>query len=169
MKKVCAWCKIELEAINFEGNSGEIISHGICAECKENILGPQQVEFTTFLDSLSVPIIVVNAIGNAETANTAARVVLEKELPEIIGFQGGVVFDCTYSTLPEGCGKTIHCSGCMIRNTVMDTFISGTSHLEIMAPLTRDAHDETQEINLLISTEKFKDIVLLRIDNIGTI
>ena len=166
MKRICAWCKIEMESTHFEGHSGDI-THGICAKCKEKILGLQKIELMTFLDSLNVPIVVVNAMANAETANKAARKILRKELPEIEGFAGGAVFECAYSMLPEGCGKTIHCSGCAIRNTVMDTFQSGNSHLEIQALLTQGTSDKNQEVNFLISTEKVSDVVLLRIDKIG--
>ncbi len=166
MKRICAWCKIELGTMYLEDNSDDI-THGICAKCKEKILGPQRVELMTFLDSLNVPIVVVDAVVNAETANKAARKILQKELPEIAGFPGGAVFECAYSKLPEGCGKTIHCSGCAIRNTVMDTFQTGNSHLEIQAPLTQGTPDKNQEVNLLISTEKVSDVVLLRIDKVG--
>lgn len=167
MKRVCAWCKTEMESTLLEGHSDDIITHGICTTCKEKILGPKKVELTTLLDSLNVPIVVVNAMANAETANKAARKILQKELPEITGFTGGAVFECAYSTLPEGCGKTIHCSGCAIRNTVMDTFQSGNSHLEIPAQLTKGTSDKNQEVILLISTEKVSDVVLLRIDKVG--
>jgi hypothetical protein len=72
-----------------------------------------------------------------------------------------------YSALPEGCGKTVHCSGCAIRNTVMDTFQSGKSHLAVEAPLVYGTPDNRHEISFLISTEKVKDVVLLRIDTVG--
>lgn len=167
MKRICAWCKIEMESTCFESNSDDIITHGICAKCKDNIFGPQKFELMTFLDNLNVPIVLVDAVVNAETANKTARKILQKELPEIVGSAGGVIFECAYSTLPEGCGKTIHCSGCTIRNTVMDTFQSGNSHLEISAPLAQGTPDENQDFTYLISTEKVSNVVLLRIDKVG--
>ncbi|NTV48475.1 MAG: hypothetical protein HGB32_09970 [Geobacteraceae bacterium] len=153
-----------MESTHLEGQSGNSITHGICARCKDKILGPEKIELMTFLDSLNMPIVLVDAMGMAETANKAARKILKKELPEIVGFAGGVIFECAYSILPEGCGKTIHCSGCTIRNTVMDTFQSGNSHLEIKALLNQGTSDKNEEVFYLISTEKAGDVVLLKID-----
>jgi len=164
MKRICAWCKIEMESTSLEDHPGNSITHGICTKCKDKILGPQKVELMPFLDSLNMPIVVVNNRGNAETANKAARKILQKELPEIVGFTGGDIFECAYSKSPEGCGKTTHCSGCTIRNTVMDTFQSGNSHMEIKAPLNQGTPEKNEEVIYLISTEKVSDVVLLRID-----
>ena len=167
MKKICAWCNSELDAVHEKNQPKDIITHGICAFCQEKILGPNKVEWLEFLDSLDVPVVVLDATGAVETANMAAREILQKELPAIVGLAGGVVFDCMYSVLPEGCGKTVHCSGCTIRNTVMDTFQSGKSHLEVQAPLMYGTSGTNREISFLISTEKVKDVVLLRIDTVG--
>jgi transcriptional regulator with PAS, ATPase and Fis domain len=121
-----------------------------------------------FLDSLDAPVVVVDPAGNVISANKNARELLQKELSEIEGYPGGIVFECAFAKLPEGCGKTLHCDGCTIRNTVMDTFRSGKSHLRTPAGLTRGATEENREIQFLISTEKVKDVVLLRIDKIGS-
>ena len=92
---------------------------------------------------------------------------LQKELPHIEGFKGGDVFECAYAKLPEGCGETNHCDGCSIRKTVMDTFQTGKSHLKTPAYLFHGIPDNNDEIRFLISTEKVKDVVLLRIDEVG--
>ena len=76
------------------------------------------------------------------------------------------MFECAYATLPGGCGNTIHCDGCTIRNTVMDTFQTGKSHLKKPAYRIHGIPDKNQEIHYLISTVKVKDVVLLRIDKI---
>lgn len=75
------------------------------------------------------------------------------------------MFECVYSKLPEGCGKTIHCDGCTIRNTVMHTMQSSKSHLKIPARLLLGTTESVHEVQLLISTEKVKDVVLMRIDS----
>lgn len=169
MIKMCAWCDSGLETSFAEDHQGDIITHGICVPCQEKILGPDKVEWLEFLDRLSVPVVVIDAAGMVETANSGARKILQKELPSIVGLEGGVVFDCIYSVLPEGCGKTVHCSGCTIRNTVMDTFQSGTSHVAVEAPLVSGTPDNEQEVSFLISTEKVKGVVLLRIDSVGAV
>jgi transcriptional regulator with PAS, ATPase and Fis domain len=167
MKSVCAWCQKVLGTRPSEIHPDDIITHGICVECHEKLLGPQKIDWAEFLDSLEIPIVVIDATGKATGANRQARKLLHKELPEIVGFQGGDVFECAYAKLPQGCGNTIHCSGCTIRNTVMDTFESGKSHLEVPAPLIQGTPDKNQELQFLVSTEKVGDVVLLRIDEAG--
>jgi hypothetical protein len=77
---------------------------------------------------------------------------------------GGDVFECAYARLPGGCGRTAHCSGCTIRQTVMDTVRTGQGHLRAPAYLNRATPDGVQRIPLTISTERVGDFVLLRID-----
>ena len=124
------------------------------------------VELQVYLDSLRVPIVVVDSGGIVVTGNGQAQTLLHKGLPEIAGYRGGVVFECAYARLPEGCGNTIHCSGCTIRMTVMESHRTGKSFLRIRAILNRTTAEEPQRMNLLISTEKLGNMVLLRIDEL---
>jgi hypothetical protein len=120
-----------------------------------------------FLDGLDAPVLVVSSDVIVDYANKHTQDFLQKEMTYIEGFRGGDVFECAYAKLPEGCGKTIHCVACTIRNTITDTFKTGNSHLLTPAYLTQGKPDDTQEIKLLISTEKLADVVLLRIDTVG--
>jgi len=169
MRKVCSWCQIDLETVPSEFYSDAAITHGICAECVTTYFGPQQAGLLDYIDGLNAPVVVVDASGRVSGANRQARALLQKELSEIEGFKGGDVFECSFAQLPGGCGNTIHCDACTIRNTVMDTFLSGKSHLKTPAYLLRGAPDNNQEIQFLISTEKVNDVVLLRIDKVGNI
>lgn len=127
--------------------------------------GPHKVRLMDFIDGLNAAVVVVDATGSVSSANKQARELLRKDLPEIEGFKGGDVFECAYANLPEGCGNTVHCDGCTIRNTVMDTFQTGKSHLKIPAYLIHGIPGNSQEIQYVISTEKVKDVVLVSIDN----
>jgi len=167
MKKVCAWCNTEMVVNTSESNSDGIITHVMCDDCAEHLLWPFRPTMEDFIDKLDAPVLVVNSVGNVNCANKYAREILQKELPDIVGHPGGVVFECAFARLPEGCGNTLHCDGCTIRNTVIDTFQSGLSHLKIPAGLTRGTSEVNYEIQFLISTEKVKDVVLLRIDSVG--
>ena len=120
-----------------------------------------------YLDGLGIPIVVVDGEGTVQTANEQARALLQKDPHEIEGFKGGDVFECAYASLPEGCGHTVHCSGCTIRQTVMTAFRTGQSCLRTPAYLSRETPDGIQQIELLISTERVEGVVLLRIDAVG--
>jgi PAS domain-containing protein len=166
MKKLCAWCRKELREVDSHAGLENVITHGICESCRDNLLFQLGVELELFLDSLLVPIVVVNRGGTIVTVNHGARRLLQKRLPEIEGYKGGEVFECAYARLPEGCGNTTHCSGCAIRRTVMQTYETGRSFLKVPATLNRNAPEDPEKMNLLISTERLADLVLLRIDKI---
>jgi hypothetical protein len=139
MKKVCAWCRKELGRVDSQAGSENVITHGICGNCKDNLLFQMGVELGVFLDSLKLPVVVVNCGGTIVTGNDQARTLLRKGLSEIEGYKGGEVFECAYARLPDGCGNTMHCSGCTIRRTVMETYSTGRSFLRIDEIETKDA------------------------------
>jgi transcriptional regulator with PAS, ATPase and Fis domain len=166
MKRICAWCKKELHGVNSQAGTENVITHGICRNCRDNILFQLGVELELFLDSLDVPIVLVNREGTVVTVNNQAKTMLCKDLPEIEGYKGGEVFECAYARLPEGCGNTTHCSGCTIRRTVMQTYETGKSFLRVPATLNRNTPEDSEKMNLLISTERLAELVLLRIDKL---
>lgn len=167
MKTVCSWCNKTIRTDSSSSSTDNVITHGICDECVIKILWPNNPALLDFLDGLDAPVVVISSSGCVTSANKSARDILQKELPDLEGFQGGNVFECTFAKLPEGCGKTLHCDGCTIRNTVMDTMQTGKSHLCIPAGLSRGTTDDCHEIQLLISTEKVGDVVMLRIDRVS--
>lgn len=168
MKRVCSWCHKDMGTVPSEIYSDDIISHGICENCLHNLFGPRKSSLLNYLDSLEAPVIVIDSTVSVNIANKQARAILQKESPDIEGFKSGDVFECVFAKFPDGCGNTLHCSACTIRNTVMDTFQTGKSHLNTPAYLIQGTPGNNQEIQFLISTEKVLDIVLLRIDKVGS-
>lgn len=164
MKRICAWCSKELLGGKSQAGSENIITHGICGSCRDNVLFQMGVELESYLDSLDVPIVLVNRGGKVVTANNRAKSKLRKDLSDIEGYRGGEVFECAYARLPEGCGNTMHCSGCTIRRTVMKTHGTGKGFRKIQATLNQNTPEDPKQKNLLISTERLADVVLLRID-----
>ena len=120
-----------------------------------------------YLDHLEAPVLVVNGDGVVKTANKVAQDLLQKDLSEIEGYLGGKVFECVHSTEPGGCGETIHCSGCAIRRTVMETLNTGNNQLRVPASLDCKTHTGVCGIHYLISTEKLGEVVLLRVDEVN--
>ncbi|MEI6215324.1 MAG: hypothetical protein WCP10_14560 [Desulfuromonadales bacterium] len=164
MKTICAWCKLEMTSGSSELSPEGLVSHGICGDCTAAIFGAKKIPLTDYLDSLDAPVIVVNGDVRLVSANEHARKILQQELPEIEDRLGGDVFECVYAKLPEGCGNTIHCIACTIRNTVTDTFSTGNPHIRVPAYLKQGIPGHNQDIELLISTQKVAEVVLLRID-----
>ena len=99
--------------------SDDLTTHGICEECKFHLKAQKGMPTSEYLDHLDAPVVIVDSDANVTAANISARGMLGKELDQIIGNPGGNVFECEYAYLPEGCGKTIHCSACTIRKRVI--------------------------------------------------
>jgi hypothetical protein len=72
-----------------------------------------------------------------------------------------------YAKLPEGCGLTVHCSGCAIRNTVMDTVQTGKVHRFVPAYLNPNSDIESHRFELLISTERKGGVVFLKVEEMN--
>jgi transcriptional regulator with PAS, ATPase and Fis domain len=171
MKRVCAWCDKEMGSVKSEFNqpSDNVITHGICDDCKSNIRFQKGTDLQSFLDSFKSPILVVDTEGVVKTANKKAQSVLGKGGAEFEGYRFGDVFECANARLPGGCGHTIHCSGCTIRRTVMETRSTGKAFFRVPAYLNKRTTEalESDTICFLISTKKVGDMVLLSIDDVG--
>ena len=163
MRILCGWCGAELGTRESEVHPAEAITHGVCPECAHHLFAQMGMPLQEYLDGLAAPVAVVDGDARVLTANAQARTMLEKDLEEIDG-QPGDVFECAYAGLPEGCGHTVHCSGCAIRRTVMATHESGRSRVHAPATLYAGTQADITPVDLLISTEKVGDVVLLRID-----
>ena len=165
MKRICAWCRVNLG--NNPSSSDDLITHGICDTCAGHLISQMGTPLQKFLDGLGVPVLVVDGEGTVKTANANARETLGKELSAIEGYPGGNVIECVNASLPAGCGNTIHCKACTIRQTVMETYATGKGRSRV--PAYPDIHTSSgpRRLSFQISTEKVQDVVLLRLDDIA--
>ena len=123
------------------------------------------VSLQEFLDSLIVPTILLDQKGSIQTVNEKARLFFNKDLFFFKGKAPGDVFECEYAKLPGGCGLTVHCSGCTIRQAITETFTSGRPVVKREATLKYAGKGESQEIRYYISTRKTGDAVILQIED----
>ena len=168
MRKRCAWCKKDMGEVSGEADGQRVITHGICEECAFHLIAQGGMPLQEFLDGLPEPVMAVDSDVNVQMANKEISRLLHKDLSLNVGAKGGEVFECKYARFPEGCGGTIHCSGCAIRRTITETFLSGQSQEKVPACLRQIPSDpgEEQAVRFLISTEKVNGVVLLRIDEV---
>ncbi len=164
MKKQCAWCSKAMGSIKIKKNNIRTVTHGICEECATKLFAELDLSIYDFLDTLKSPVVILEDNATVWGANKAARALLGKEHGQVHGKLGGVVFECAYSYLPGGCGKTEHCAGCTIRNTVTHTLKTGESTRLLPVILKQKSKDGAQDIQLYISTEKADNVVVLKID-----
>jgi hypothetical protein len=164
MKLVCAWCGAEIANPESDPNPDHPVSHGICLSCRENFASQKGVSFQEFLESIPLPILVVDNNFEILTANRKACEALGQTPRQVLRRLPGDVFECSYARLPEGCGKTIHCSGCVIRKAVTKSFETGEPQSMIPATLKFDDPDDSSAVALIITTLKAGSVVILRLD-----
>jgi hypothetical protein len=165
MKTVCAWCSKDISPPGAEDDGGSV-SYAICLPCANRVIIHTPLDIGTFFNDMAVPVVLVDGEGKVKCINDKTQALLGKDPDSVEGLPGGDVFQCVYARLPEGCGNTVHCSGCAIRRTVMETHATGRSLLRVPATLKQQSAHEELEVRFLISTEQFGDCVLLRIDKV---
>ena len=167
--RLCAWCNKNIDLPDTHNRTEDTpITHGMCNNCARKILSFKVRPLREFLNQFSDPVFLVNSDVEIITANNAGFSVLNKAPDEVDNKLGGEAFSCKYAKLPQGCGNTLHCKTCTIRNTIKKTLKTGQGQLKI--PAYADYHFITGEkdIKYFITTEKVGNTVLLRIDDIDS-
>ena len=139
------------------------ITNGICESCAGHLPGASSN--SELLEAIDAPVLLMQ--GNPRqvvTANKRALELFVKELPEVEGHRGGQVFDCVHSFTEAGCGKDRNCDDCMIKKTIIDTFMTSRSFNGVSAYLQVKKVDGIKTFLLQISTEKIGDLALIRIN-----
>jgi hypothetical protein len=139
----------------------------MCPACYDALVSQEGgVSLQRHIDSIPIPILLVDSNDAVVAGNAKACSVLGKKLDATARPLFGEVFDCVHSHLPEGCGRTIHCSGCVIRRTVATTFDTGEPQVLVPATLSLESPDQLSDAVLTITTVKREreGVVLLRIE-----
>ena len=165
MRRVCAWCGESMDPPVPAGVSGQWITHGMCESCRDRMMEGLGDPLADFLDTLAVPVVVAGDDAVGEAANRAALRHLGKEPDQVAGRWTGDVFECAHAAFPEGCGRTIHCSGCAIRRTVEHTYRTGVGHHQVPATLKMARNGEEEVEALKITTERIGGRVLLKVES----
>jgi len=119
------------------------------------------------LDMIPGPVLLLDGRGVVKMANESGRKLMGKDLVDIENSPGGNVFGCSFANLPEGCGRTDHCSTCAIRNIVMDTLAHGRGYSNVPAFQSISTPKGNRIMRFNVSTEKVDDHILLRIDDVA--
>jgi hypothetical protein len=164
MKRVCAWCNSPMGSVSIRKTAGSgLVTHSICCDCADNLEFQLGVPLPRYLDSLKTPIIALNGDGRVIAVNSEAfRVCSGKAGEEIVAWPDRI-FECAHARLPEGCGNTVHCSGCAIRFATTECYRTGESLRNLPAHITHCDSDSPDKAEILISADRVDKIVFLRI------
>ena len=155
MKLVCAWCGVAIDRPGYSQTLDRNTSHGMCPACSEALFSQERgVSLQRHIDSIPVPILLIDSHDAVVMMNAKASDSLGKRLDSNATELFGQVFDCVYSRGPEGCGRTIHCSGCAIRKSVAATSNTGEPQFLVPATLSIEKADRLSEATLAITTVK---------------
>ena len=167
MYRQCAWCGTSLEgdAVAPDADARAEVSHGICDGCYDRLSAGTGIPIAEFLESLREPVILLDEEHTVGMLNRAALELLDRP-GSVFGERLGTVFDCENAHQPGGCGRTIHCSGCTIRQAVASTHLTGEPRLAVPATLRVVDDPEPSDVDLIISTLKVGDRVLLRVERL---
>lgn len=164
MEKVCAWCGKGLGTVAGAPGTEHRITHAICDRCRDRLGARIGIPLREFLESLAAPVMLVDAHSRAVAGNSALGSIAGVAPERMPGRFPGDVFECAHVRAPGGCGFAIHCSGCVIRNSVEETMSTGNAVTRVPATLDHGTDDPYAGVRFLISTEKVGDRVLLRVD-----
>jgi len=164
MKRVCAWCNKLMGNVGAAEDGDDLITHTICEECSDNLDFQLGVSLQRYLDSLKIPIALIDGMGNIlKTNSEAGKMPAPPACKHGRGWQGRI-YECAHARLPQRCSNTIHCSGCTIRFAVTETFNSGRGFSCVPALVNGCTSSPAQKCDYLISTSLVNGIVLLKIE-----
>jgi len=163
VKCVCAWCRKEIAP---DANGDGLVSHGICLACADQVFSSEPVPLQAIIDRLPMPVLVVDGDVTVSLLNRKAQETLGTTPPQAEHRRGGELFDCVYAQHPEGCGRTIHCASCALRNAVTATHETGEPQVFVPATLKRGDPDDPESVLLTITTIKRDGLILVKLDRV---
>ena len=156
MKVICSLCRkliCEIEPLSDQG-----VKYGTCNKCHAEFAEKiKNLTLDHVIDEFETPVLIVDEDCRVVASNKLASHIagLGPSKRDYLGLLGGEAMKCEYADLPEGCGKTYHCAGCAIRNSVVASMESGEPQKNIPVTL----HRKEGEIKLRVSTEKIFSLV----------
>ena len=115
------------------------------------------------IGGLNLPVLVIDHNIRVQAANEPACRLLSKNHFQIQGHAPGEVIQCVHAEEPGGCGQTVHCLSCVLRQTVTHTMIIGKECRNVMADSDTPLPGAGRRIHYLISTEMLNNFVCLTI------
>ncbi len=162
LKIICSYC--QRDCGEKEPLTDTDISHTICPECLKHFRAQWAgMDFSKYLERFPFPVLIVDGDGRGIAANQILADALGKPRRELTGLLGGNVMECEFARLPGGCGRTVHCDVCTVRNAVMRTHATGEGEVRTPAFVQRS----DGRVDLAITTEKIGDAVAITIEEMG--
>lgn len=120
----------------------------------EGILRDKEAELAAIIENIPVVLLILDGERRIrKLPNGLAAKFARSSVAEMLGIRGGEALRCIHALDdPEGCGFGPFCQGCVIRDTVLDTFATGKTHLGREARLPFEVNGKAEEVCFLLST-----------------
>jgi nitrogen-specific signal transduction histidine kinase len=164
VRNYCTWCGIELT----DNNTKTVAGKQLCDNCTGKPLNNETyASVREFIDNLDQPVIIIENDTEITMVNKAAENVFLNNSAILEKSRAGDALQCTCAKLPGGCGKTIHCKACAIRQAVENTRKTGKGYNNIKAFQYVNTPNGKELRTVVISTEKAWNTVLVQVHELN--
>lgn len=166
IETICSYCGKKLKTIAEEDSSLKI-SHGICESCFIPLMEDLGTPMREFLNKIEKPVVIVDDDASIQMANENAKKLLGDDIELLDDRRFGNVIECRHSKEGKGCGRTVHCKSCTIRNTVNQA-ARGIPQRHIPAFADVANFTKNTRLNFRISAENAGGKILIIIEEVET-
>ncbi|HUL54055.1 MAG TPA: hypothetical protein VLT83_11660 [Opitutaceae bacterium] len=131
MTTLCAWCQRPL--LPAPASADGAGPAGLCPDCARRLQDERPIALADLVNEFAVPVLAVTDDVVVLAANDAARANFNLTAVEMTGRRGGDIIECVHARQPGGCGRTVHCPGCTLRQTVVATAADGKPRRRVRA------------------------------------
>ena len=112
--------------------------------------------YRVILDAVPSPVFVVEEDVRIIDYNFAASKMLAKDRKSVVRKRAGELLHCIHSTeVKEGCGRSQHCTNCIIRDSV-NKALAGNKLIRKKERMELITGDTVKEAHFFITTQPFK-------------
>jgi len=161
VKVVCSYCQGDLG--EKEPLDNPAVSHGMCTACHAHFRRQRSgLSLSEYLDAFTCPVVVVDQHGRTVAVNQPMGELLGRASEELLGLLGGEALECAHARKPGGCGRTVHCRTCAIRNSVTATFQTGEPCVRVPASIVR----QEGRVGFFVSTYRRGQVVQVVVETL---
>ncbi len=156
---VCSYCHRLIREKAPLGDTSS--SHSICPACFDHYAAQWDgLRLGEFLDRFELPVVALDMDVRVTAINKALARRRGIHSREAAGLMGGELFECDHARRPEGCGRSVHCKGCAVRNVVVETISTGEPQSLVPASLLTDG----ERVDLHLSSYQREGTIFLIIE-----
>ncbi|MCP4711331.1 MAG: PAS domain S-box protein, partial [Planctomycetes bacterium] len=137
----------------------------------EELLRKSEAELSTIYQNAPIIMLLIDEDCHVVKTNQAAQENAEIHHSQVNEFRCGDVLQCINRLKdPAGCGYSHDCEHCVLRNTIIDTFATKSTHYRVEAPVQINIDGQSVNFYYLVSTSLIKisekSLVLVCIEDV---